>query len=49
MLFLLNNIILTFHDLFTFTESIDNNQQPLFNLSKIIIICGGGEVERGIL
>ena len=29
--FLLNNKIFTFHDLFTFIESIDK-QQPLFNL-----------------
>ena len=29
--FLLNNNIFTFHDLFTFTESIDK-QQPLVNL-----------------
>ena len=29
--FLFNNKILTFHDLFTFTESIDT-QLPLFNL-----------------
>ena len=29
--FLLNNKIFTFHDLFTFTESIDK-QQPLFNI-----------------
>ena len=30
--FLLNNIIFTFHALFTFTESIDK-QQPLFQLN----------------
>ena len=34
--FLLNNKIFTFHDLFTFTESID--KQPLFNLLQYIII-----------
>ena len=32
MFFFLNNKILYFHDLFTFTESIDN-QRPLLNLS----------------
>ena len=36
-LFLLNNKIFTFHDLFTFTESSDK-QQPLFNLLQYIII-----------
>ena len=35
--FLLNNKIFTFHDLFTFTESIDK-QQPLF---KLLYVCGG--------
>ena len=39
---LLNNKILTFHDLFTFTESIDK-QQPLFNLITInYYMCWGG-------
>ena len=33
--FLLNNKIVTFHDLFTFTESIDK-QQPLFNLLQLL-------------
>ena len=32
MLFLLNNKIFSFHNLFTFTESMDN-QVPLLNLS----------------
>ena len=41
--FLLNNKVFTFHDLFTFTESIDK-QQPLFNLLQYIIMCVcGGE------
>ena len=37
--FFLNNKIFTFHDLFTFTESIDR-QQPLFQLITINV-CGG--------
>ena len=41
--FLLNNKIFNFHDLFTFTESIDK-QHPLFNL---LYVCweGGGYCE----
>ena len=40
---LLNNKIFTFHDLYTFTESIDK-QQPLFHLiqNNYYICVGGG-------
>ena len=44
--FLLNNKIFTFHDLFTFTESIDK-QQSLFQLNTInYYMCVG---ERDIV
>ena len=46
--FLLNNKILTFHYLFTFTESIDKQQNRLISNShgstyynKLLYVCGG--------
>ena len=42
--FLLNNKIFTFHDLFTFTELIDN-QQPLFQLITINYYMCVGEMD----
>ena len=42
MLFLLNNKIFTFHDLFTFTESIANQQPLLKYHNELLFVWGGG-------
>ena len=38
---LLNNKIFTFHDLFTFTESIDKQQHCSTYYNKLLYVCGG--------
>ena len=39
--FLLNNKIFTFHDLFTFTESINSNSHCSTYYNKLLYVCGG--------